>query len=383
MSWKRSRSLKSDRVKFSGCRRSTGRRISAARVGLCGLGFVALIQPVFAQPLSPPKLVEVGQGWSKNSVNAVIFRRNSVVTHESTQFTAYYRPNGRVTLAKRMLGSDQWEVRETRLIGDTGDAHNSISLMVDGAGYLHLAWNHHGDPLQYARSLSPGSLELRDGLSMIGRTESRVTYPEFHRFPDGDLLFLYRDGQSGRGNLVMNRYETASQKWYRVQDVLLDGEGKRNAYWQAVIDHSGTIHLSWVWRETADVATNHDLCYARSSDRGATWEKTTGEVYEIPINASNAEYARRIPEESELINQTSMAIGPMGQPVIASYWRPNGSDVPQYHLVYNQGGQWITRQISSRKTPFSLSGRGTKRIPISRPQVVVGSARGDSGVHLV
>jgi hypothetical protein len=34
---------------------------------------------------------------------------------------------------------------------------------------------------------------------------NRVTYPEFHALPGGDLLFLYRDGGSGGGNLAMNR----------------------------------------------------------------------------------------------------------------------------------------------------------------------------------
>ena len=31
---------------------------------------------------------------------------------------------------------------------------------------------------------------------------------------------------------------------------LVSGEGKRNAYWQAVTDKKGTIHISWVWRES-------------------------------------------------------------------------------------------------------------------------------------
>jgi hypothetical protein len=33
-----------------------------------------------------------------------------------------------------------------------------------------------------------------------------VTYPEFYNLPGGDLLFLYRDGSSGMGNLVLARY---------------------------------------------------------------------------------------------------------------------------------------------------------------------------------
>lgn len=79
---------------------------------------------------------EVGEGWANNSVNAVIFRRNSVTTFKDTQFTAYYDPESRLVLAKRKLGEQDWEVYQTRYTGNTADAHNTISIAVDGEGYL-------------------------------------------------------------------------------------------------------------------------------------------------------------------------------------------------------------------------------------------------------
>jgi hypothetical protein len=136
------------------------------------------------------------------------------------------------------------------------------------------------------------------------------------------------------------------------------------------IDARGTIHLSWVWRETPDVASNHDMCYAQSVDGGKTWQKSTGEKYTIPIKAANAEYACKIPQHSELINQTSMFADAAGHPFIATYWREANQTIPQYHLVYNDGKQWKTSNMGFRKTPFSLSGGGTKSIPMSRPQIV-------------
>ena len=48
--------------------------------------------------------------------------------------------------------------------------------------------------------------------------------------------------------------------------------------------------------------------------------------------------------------------------------------MPQYHLIHHDGTTWRTSQISDRKTPFSLSGGGTKRIPISRPRIVADSS---------
>lgn len=315
--------------------------------------------------------IPIAEGWAKTSVNAVIFRKNSVTSFGKNQYAAFYDENSKVVVAKRKLGAKTWEIKRTNFSGNTKDAHNSISLAVDGKGFLHLAWNHHNSPLQYARSLKAETLEFSDNLPMISEKENKVTYPEFYNLTDGNLLFLYRDGGSGNGNLVLNFYDAKTQKWSRVQENLIDGEGKRNAYPQMTIDAKGTIHLSWVWRETPNVATNHDLAYAKSTDNGKTWQKSNGEKYVLPINSENVEIVWKIPQNSELINQTSMTADLRGNPFIATYWRDGNSDIPQFRVVYFDGKKWKMSQVSQRKTAFSLNGAGTKRIPVSRPQIVV------------
>jgi hypothetical protein len=355
------------------------------------LALCAIVPAVAASPrwlgadlkVDNPRQVAIGAGWAKNSVNTVVFRRNSVVSHGDTQYVAFYDEEGRVVLAKRRLGTEQWELRQTQYKGNAKDAHNSISIMVDGVGFLHMSWDQHTSPLRYCRSLSPGSLELSDELPMTGKKEQSVTYPEFYRLPSGDLLFLYRDGASGRGDLMLNRYDAQTRQWVQVQDGFLSGEGRRNAYWQMTVDRRGALHLSWVWRESPDVASNHDLCYAKSTDGGRTWRRSNGRAYRLPITAATAEYALRIPEGSELINTTSMSADSKGHPLIATYWRPAGTDVPQYHLVYHDGLRWNTRQVTKRTAGFTLSGAGTKRIPISRPQVLVDARRGTRGASVV
>lgn len=326
-----------------------------------------------AAPVSPVLSV-VGDGWANNSVNAVVFRKNSLVTHGDAQYVAYYDAQRYLVLGKRKLGSTQWTVRRSAWQGNAADAHNAISIMVDGAGYLHVSWDHHNNALRYARGVAPGSLELGPKQAMVGADEEEVSYPEFYRLPNGNLLFFYRLGGSGRGDLIINRYEVATQRWTRLHTNLITGEGKRNAYWQAFLDQRGTLHLSWVWRESPDVASNHDMAYARSRDGGVTWERSDGTPYTLPISAASAEYALRIPQNSELINQTSMTADQDGRPYIASYWRDAGSSVPQYHVIFNTGAAWQVRALNFRKTPFSLGGQGTKRIPIARPQIMVGAA---------
>jgi len=309
-------------------------------------------------------------GWSSNSINTVIFRKNSLVSFKGNQYAAFYDEHQFLVLAKRKSTANQWLVEKTQYQGDATDAHKSISIMVDGGGVLHVAWGQHNNGLNYARGLFPGSLTLGEKQLMIGKKEKKVSYPEFYKLRNGDLLFFYRDGGSGNGNLMINRYSVKSKSWSRIQDGMIDGEGKRNAYWQVAIDGAGTLHLSWVWRESPDVASNHDLCYSKSKDGGVTWEKSTGEKYILPITATNAEYAIRIPQKSELINQTSMFADETGKVFIASYWRKAGEKVPQYHLVFNDGKKWAVNDLAFRQTAFSLSGGGTKKIPISRPQII-------------
>ena len=320
---------------------------------------------------APPTLGTFGQGWARSSVNAVVFRTSSVVTHDSTQYAAWYDGEGRVMLAKRRYGTGAWESRATPYRGNVRDAHNAIVLGVDGRGVLHVAWDHHGQPLNYARAVAPGSLELGEPQRMTGQHEDQVTYPQFYALANGDLLFSYRQGRSGKGDVMLNRFDAKAGTWSAVRHPLIDGEGARNAYINPIaVDARGGWHVSWVWRETPDVATNHDILYAYSPDSGRTWRTSAGAPYTLPITQASAEVVRRVPQGSGLINQTSMTVDARGRPMIATYWRPEGSEVPQYHLVWHDGTAWRTSQVGTRTTGFRLEGAGTRRIPMSRPQVM-------------
>lgn len=337
------------------------------------IGMLCCVSQLFLCQVQGQKIKETiaGSGWAKNTVNTAVFRKNSLASDRKYQYISYYDDEGYVVLGRRLLSGKTWQLRRTAYTGHAEDAHNVISIMVDKAGYLHVCWDQHDSRLRYARSLHPNSLVLGYEQVMVGRNETQVTYPEFLKLPNGQLLFLYRDGGSGNGNLVVNSYDVKQQQWKRIHSNLIDGEGKRNAYWQSYVDNQGTIHLSWVWRESPNVASNHDMAYACSKDGGLTWERSNGTRYNLPMKASTVEYAARIPQQHELINQTSIAADDKGNPFIASYWRNPGCRIPQYKVIYLQDGEWKVRSFDFRRTSFSLSGGGTKEIPIARPQLLV------------
>ena len=332
--------------------------------------FIILIK-LIVLPIHSQRLVEVGKGFSGTSINTTVFRNNALTSFQDEQYINYYDEEGYLIIGKRKLDCDKWTLKRSQYKGNINDAHNVACMAIDSEGFIHLAFDHHGQPLNYCRSIAPQSLEMNHKTQMIGREEDNVTYPEFYSLINGDLLFVYRSGASGRGNLVMNRYNVQNKKWERLHSILIDGEGKRNAYWQLYVDTKGIIHLSWVWRETWMVETNHDMCYARSYDNGETWYKTSGEQYILPITEASAEYACIIPQGSELINQTSMSANKNGNPYIATYWRDPESQIPQYRLIWHDGNAWSNCQVSQRTQPFTLKGGGTKRIPIARPRLVI------------
>ena len=324
----------------------------------------------------------VGQGWSNNSVNTVKFRKNALTTHKAFQFAAYYNESGYLVLAKRKLTSQHWKTLQTNFKGNVKDAHNSISIAVDGDGFLHVSWDHHNTKLRYAKSKLPLSLELGEEIKMTNNQEDNVTYPEFYNLPNGNLLFFYRSGESGRGNLVINSYATETKKWQQLQTNLIDGENKRSAYWQACVDAKGVIHLSWVWRETWNVETNHDLCYAKSLDGGMTWQKSNGALYQLPITLASAECAYRIPQNSNLINQTAMSTDNSGNPFIVSYWNDENK-IPQFQIVYLDNNIWKNENTGFRKNAFVLGGGGTKKIPISRPDIFINQSNNKKRVSVL
>lgn len=304
--------------------------------------------------------------YSSSSINVISDQHNAIYSYKDTQYVNFYDQNGQLVVAKKANNSTEWESVNTGYKANAADSHNTASLIVDGEGYIHVAWGHHNIPLNYIRSVSPETLKFSPKKSMDGELEKSVSYPHFFSLSNGDLLFLYRDGESGRGNIVLKRYSLESKKWSIVRRNLIDGEGQRSAYFTATVDRHDTLHLAWNWRESPDVASNHDLCYARSTDGGKTWTDVLESEQTLPFSLANAPYALRIPQNSNMMNPPAIAADPDGNPAIANYWNGTGTNIPQFQVVAFHEGKWKQSQVTQRENTFDLSGTNTKRPPLSR-----------------
>ena len=95
---------------------------------LCGI----MLVPVIA---CSQHLVEVGKGIA---VLRSIRRSFGIIRwlpHGDEQYISYYDNDGYLVLGKRKLDSEQWTLHRTQYQGNVKDAHNIISMMIDGEGY--------------------------------------------------------------------------------------------------------------------------------------------------------------------------------------------------------------------------------------------------------
>jgi hypothetical protein len=95
--------------------------------------------------------------------------------------------------------------------------------------------------------------------------------------PNGNLIFIVCDGQSGRGKSCAERLRFANAGMTQLQSNLIDGEKKQMLTGRHVLTKSA-IYIFVGLGATPDVSTNHSMCYARSKD-GGKLGKSQPEIY--------------------------------------------------------------------------------------------------------
>jgi hypothetical protein len=300
------------------------------------------------------RVLEVAPVWSGHPVGF------DLVTRGEHQFIAFYDAQRRMTIASRTLPADRWQFQ--RLPSTLGwDSHNFVALAIDDEGYLHVAGNMHVSPLVYFRSTTPWDITTLEPVHrMVGREERRCTYPQFFQGPGGALLFTYRDGVSGNGNQVYNVYDPKAHAWRRLLDgPLTDGEGVRNAYFEGPMrGPDGLFHLVWVWRETPDCVTNHDLCYARSRDL-VHWENGAGRPLTLPIRLNTGEVVDPVPVHGGMPNSCEHLGWDSQQRPVITYYKFAANGLTQACAARLEDGRWVIRQLTDWDYRWDFHGGGT------------------------
>jgi hypothetical protein len=244
------------------------------------------------------------------------------------------------------------------------DSHNWIVVAVDNDGTVHISGDHHTDPLNYMTANAELTSFATPG--MIGTEESSVTYPRFFKIyghgtiPDGTLFFVYRDGTSGAGDWILNRYSTATDTWARVAKIFDRGVSPdRNAYPSFSVDPSnGRIHSTWTWRESGGAEGNEDICYGYSADGGATWRDVEDNLLSTPIVfGEGIAVDTTIVGGGPILNGSSSTVDGSGRPHLG--WRiaaSNGSTAYRHRHIYWDGAAWQNIGMPDPATSGQLAG---------------------------
>ncbi len=275
------------------------------------------------------------------------------------QYVAYYDADRQMTIACRSLDSETWQFK--KLDDQVGwDSHNYVTLAFDSEGYIHVSGNMHCVPLRYYRSTKPEDIDSIVGVHrMTGELEARATYPRFYTGPSGEFLFTYRDGGSGNGNNIVNAYDVRTRTWKRYSDKpLFDGEGERNAYQAGPArDKNGIYHLAWVWRDTPDCATNHDVSYAQSPDLNH-WRSSDGTPVALPLTLENAEIIDRVQIHGGLMNSERLSFDAEGRPMV-SYIKFDPKGRTQIYTMRLEERGWKRYQTTDWADRWDFSGGGS------------------------
>jgi len=246
---------------------------------------------------------------------------------------------------------------------------------LDSAGFIHVSGNMHAVPLVYFRSVIANEVGSLSGATMIGSNESSCTYPLFFHDTAGNLVFNYRDGSSGSGNHIFNIYNTGTKAWRRLLNApFTDGQGARNAYPVGpVLGPDAFWHMVWVWRETPDAETNHDLSYARSRDL-VQWQTAAGANLTLPITLATSEIVDPVPQNGGMINNnTKVGFDAQNRPIVAYHKFDSAGNTQLYNARF-ENGKWVPHKTSSWNYRWAFSGQGTLVFEIQVEPVKVDAA---------
>lgn len=267
------------------------------------------------------------------------------------QFVAYYDKNRMMTVASRELGSNKWQ--KTTLPNKLHwDSHNYVAMAVDRKGYIHVSGNMHVNPLVYFRSEKPYDISTMLELNeMTGMNEQRVTYPKFFFNNEGDLLYSYRSGSCGNGNILVKRFLPEKKEWeVYLKEPLFEGveaDDDRAAYHQFVKDSEGNFHFLWIWRWTPDVETSHQICYATTPDL-INWKNAAGESVSLPHRPDDEKLiVDPTPSKGGMSNARYRIILTPDEKPLVGYIKYDEEGLTQFFLANFTNGIWVSRQISN------------------------------------
>ncbi|MBI2595545.1 BNR-4 repeat-containing protein [Candidatus Daviesbacteria bacterium] len=268
--------------------------------------------------------------------------------HNGDILACFISEDLKTMVAKSSDGGKNWSYNQVSVnVGD--DPHFFCSLGVDKDGYIHIAYDMQNVPLKYKKSDNPNDINSFSPSSMTGTAEDRVTYPSFHKSPNGDLYFLYRNGGSGTGDLYIKRYDSLNKVWENFATPLILGSSStpaKSPYWGNIVwDKNGDMHIAWTFRDS-QMQQNSNLYYAKYNQSLKRWEKSDGSVYTLPITPQTAEAVVVLDYSQNLAESNGIYIDSFNHPHIAYIKNAASGKTEVFYTSFN-GSSWVNKQVTN------------------------------------
>jgi hypothetical protein len=269
------------------------------------------------------------------------FQKNIYVVSVEPSLGISNGVNLRTVVRKGYQSKEEW-IWETAVIDDAtldDPYHTQASIAVDKDGFIHVAYNMHHMPWQYAVSRRPEdvtSFDFRgDVVSLaekaivkhlnktsfpsLGKAAipgNQITYPAFFYDRQGELYVTYRFATrpkksfNSRGfALALARYDAQGKRWLSLGGQInvtsadadlpegvsksevkafLFSEGWMPMLLRLFFDKENHLHLSWTWREFYSDSPFVRPSYAYGGGLDRSFARADGRTYVLPINMQDS-----------------------------------------------------------------------------------------------
>ena len=275
--------------------------------------FIVVFESIFVSLLwaGVLKTEIIAKGIEVHSTNATVFNTPLAVYNGSVFFVVVQDPpkgtvpngyNLQTVVCKASKTQNQWDIESTVVEPRTIDDkwHTQASIGIDPEGYIHVAYNMHNLPWQYAVSKKPGDIssfefkgqsisidEIRRAkianettFSTVGEGKipgNQITYPAFYNDKLGNLYITYRyklkparkwEERASAGGVA--KYNHKVKQWESIggpiaisktDAIFTNGSEIYTQYpfvyseqvdpylIQLSFDTNNDIHASWLWRK--------------------------------------------------------------------------------------------------------------------------------------
>ena len=324
-------------------------------------------------------ILNLGKGYASSSINISKFRRNAVIKVPEGRVTSFYDKNGQV---KVILIANNGETRKIKITPNIsekllGDGHCVISMGYKN-GEVHVIYGAHVTAPYYVK-FNISEFEQSDNkVIKADKWTEILTYPQFYSI-NNKLYLVYRNS-----GIRMICFDEDSNSWDFNNSIYLFDSGEYDSvYIHDLAIKDNLIAIPYMFRlknDGSNLVKNDGIYLVYSDDFGKTFKDLRGNLINLPIIKDGTDKIVEVGIEDSLMNQDGSTFSKDGV-LYFTHMNKTEKGIPQIHIttVNFEEQKILTTEVSKNRKEFSLEGKGTLSLPLSRAGIAVS----DSLIHVI